>query len=110
MVAFEPGSRIRSASSGQRRSRPHPNEIDEGLGIQRIEIVEIGDVRQDRHGDAYARIALRRPVGIKCQRIFRRQEPRLGKERHQAERLPSRQLRDARHAFGETASHRRGTC
>ena len=38
--------------AGKRRSRPQPNQIDRGLGLQRIEIVEIGNVRQDRHGDA----------------------------------------------------------
>ena len=48
-----------------------------------------------------SRVGLCRPRGIERQRIFRRQQPRVGKERHQAERLPSRQLRDARHAVGE---------
>jgi len=36
-------------------------------------IVEIGDVRQDRHGDAQARIGLCQPRGIERQRVFRRQ-------------------------------------
>ena len=48
--------------AGQRAAGPHADEFDRGLGIERIEIVEIGDVRQDRHGDAYARVFLRRPA------------------------------------------------
>ena len=32
-------------------------DADVGLGAQRIEIVEIGDARQARHGDAVAAIA-----------------------------------------------------
>ena len=58
-------------------------------------------MRQDRHGDAQARVGLYWTRGIERQRIFRRQQPRVGKKRHQTERLPSRQLRDARHAFGK---------
>ena len=35
----------------ERRTRPHAHQINRGLGRERIEIVEIGDVRQDRHRD-----------------------------------------------------------
>ncbi len=59
--------------AGQRYSRPDANELDSRLGIERIEIVEIGDVRQDRHRDAQARVGLCRPRGIERQRVLRRQ-------------------------------------
>ena len=35
----------------ERRTRPHVHQIDRGLGRERIEVVEVGDVRQDRHRD-----------------------------------------------------------
>ena len=38
----------------ERRTRPHVLQINRGLGRERIEVVEVGDVRQDRHRDFYA--------------------------------------------------------
>ena len=35
----------------ERLARPHPHELDARLGVERIEIVEIGDMRQQRNGD-----------------------------------------------------------
>ena len=110
IVAFEPGSTIEIGIAGQRRARPHANEIDRGLGIERIEIVEIGDVRQDRHRDAQPRLRFCRPALLERQRILRRQQPRVRKIRHEAERPPSGQLRDALHARRQTAPHRREIC
>ena len=55
MVAFEPGRMTRSASPGSAAARLHAHEVDRGLRIERIEIVEIGDVRQDRDRDPHAR-------------------------------------------------------
>jgi hypothetical protein len=46
----------------QRAARRHQLERDAGLGAQRIEIVEIGDARQARHGDGERRLVpLRAP-------------------------------------------------
>ena len=50
--------RLRARQDHQRRvarQRPsglHHDQLDPGLGAQRVEIVEIGDARQYRHGDA----------------------------------------------------------
>src|SRR5581483_7934544 len=41
-------------SAGKRSAWRYAHELDVGPGLQRIEIVEIGDVRQDRHGNAHA--------------------------------------------------------
>src|SRR3712207_9005889 len=35
----------------QRRARRHHDEFDPGLDAQRVEIVEIGDAREKRHGN-----------------------------------------------------------
>ena len=49
--------RLRSRQDDQRRvarqrlARPDQDQLDRRLGAQRVEIVEIGDVRQQRHGD-----------------------------------------------------------
>ena len=50
-VAFEPGRTTRSASPGSGAPCADHDEADIGLGGKRIEIVEIGDMRQDRHRD-----------------------------------------------------------
>ena len=39
--------------SGQWRSRRRENERDARFRLQRIKIVEIGDIRQERHGDLH---------------------------------------------------------
>ena len=57
----------------QRRARPHRDQLDRGLGVERIEIVEVGDVRQDRHRDAHARLRLRGQRSIERERILGRQ-------------------------------------
>ena len=101
MVALEPGRITRSASPGQRLARPHPHELDAWLGVERIEIVEIGDMRQQRNGDLDARSGFDGPRSLQRQRILRRQQPRLGEEGNEAERLPAGRRRDQRHAVGE---------
>jgi len=55
----------------QFRARPHPHEIDRGLGFQRVEIVEIGDVRQHRDRDPDAPMGLRRGGAVERERVFR---------------------------------------
>ena len=80
------------------RAGTNPHEIDLRLGIERIEIVEIGDVRQDRDDDAHPRSGFRRPVLLKRQRILRWQRAGSGKVRHEAEGFPSGRLSDPLHA------------
>src|ERR1051326_1992375 len=41
----------------------HANKLDARLGLERIEIVEIGDMRQDRHRDPEAPLFLPRESG-----------------------------------------------
>ena len=63
---------------GIARQRPtglDNHQIDIGLGAQRIEIVEIGDPREARHGNANgARAAQRKPCAgaVEADRILRR--------------------------------------
>ena len=70
---FRSGQNDQIGVAGQRRTRPHANELDRGLGVERIEIVEIGDMRQDRHGDAQLCLRFRRMALLQRQRVFRRQ-------------------------------------
>ena len=51
IVVFEPGRMTRSASPGSAVPGCTRTRSTSGSASQRIEIVEIGDVRQDRHGD-----------------------------------------------------------
>ena len=76
----------------QRRAGMNADQIDIGLRLQRIEIVEIGDLRQDRHGDLQlgAFAPFRRMV--ERQRILGRQMPRVGKIRNEAQRRPAGRL------------------
>ena len=68
----------------QRPARLDHGDGDIGLGAQRIEIVEIGDARQARHGDEIgAAGALLRM--IEGERILGREARRIGKIRHRAE-------------------------
>ena len=51
MVAFDPGRMTSRASPGKGAPGGMIITADAGFGFKRIEIVEIGDVRQHRHGD-----------------------------------------------------------
>ena len=83
----------------QRRSRPQPDQIDRRLGLQRVEVVEIGDVGQDRHGDTHPRLRLDGPILFQCERILGGQQPCLREKRHEPERRPAGRLCDAGHAL-----------
>ena len=85
----------------QRIARPHPHQLDGRLGVERIEIVEIGDMRQQRNGDLDGGSGLDRPRSLQREGILRRQQPRFGQEGDEAERLPAGGRRDKRHAVGE---------
>ena len=89
MVAFEPGrmrDRHRRAAACPAARGPH----DVGFRLQRIEIVEIGDMRQDRHGDRETWRPARRCAGsIERQRILGRQTPRASEKRHEPKRRPA---------------------
>ena len=102
IVAFEPGRMTSSASPGSAVPGPHPHELDRGLGVERIEIVEIGDVRQDRHRDAHrARSALRR---VRDRAPARPRPAAAGASGKNGTRPSGSQpvaLRDRRHAVGE---------
>ena len=59
-------------------------------------------MRQERNGDLDARSVFGPGrARVERQRILRRQQPRLGKEGNEAERLPAGRRRDQRHAVGE---------
>ena len=91
IVAFEPGRMTRSASPGSAAPGRTRTSSTVGLGVERIEIVEIGDVRQDRHGDAHARVRLRwRAALLERERIFGRQQPRVGERTARGRAPPSR--------------------
>src|SRR6185437_12030737 len=78
----------------QRCARLHFDEIDRRLRIERVEIVEICDMRQQRNGNLDARIWLRWTLGRERERIFGRQQPRVGEKWNEAERLPAGRLGD----------------
>ena len=101
MVALEPGRMTRSASPGSALPGRTRTSSTRRLGVERIEIVEIGDMRQQRNGDLDARSVLDGPRSVQRQRILSRQQPRLGEEGNEAERLPAGRRRDQRHAIGE---------
>ena len=74
--------------------------IDVRLGAKRVEVVEVGDARQSRHGDSDCRARLRRFIG-EAEDIFSRQARSRGKIGHDPERGPAGALRDLRHSVIE---------
>ena len=76
---FRAGQHHEIGVAGQRRTRAHANEIDVGLGVERIEIVEISDMRQNRDCDTHPRLRLRRPALLQRERVLRRQQAGVGK-------------------------------
>src|SRR6185437_9493902 len=81
--------------------RLHAHQLDRRLGVERIEIVEIGDVRQDGDRDLDARAGLLRALSRKRKSILGGKKTRAGKKWNEAERLPSRRRSDQLHAAGE---------
>ena len=80
----------------QRLAAPDKNEPHIGLAFQGIEIIEIGDMRQQRHRNDHSPIARSvAPRERHC--VFRGQARGIGKERHEAERRPSRARFDKAH-------------
>ena len=63
MVDFEPGSNDEIADRQRRAALDH-DQLDVWLRRERIEIVEIGDMRQERHRDPDLAVAreCRRPT------------------------------------------------
>jgi len=70
------------------------DEIDIGFRLQRIEVVEIGDLRQDRHGDLELGALAPFLFVIERQSVLGRQVTRLGKIRHETQRRPAGGLND----------------
>ena len=70
----------------QRIARRHHVDGDVGLGAQGVEIVEIGDAREHRHGDADRPVG-RLVAGHQAHRVLRRQAPGVREPRHHAETL-----------------------
>ncbi len=111
IVAFEPGRIDEIGIDRKRRPVPQQHEVDGRLQPQRIEIIEIGYVRQHRHHDT-------NPAAGRCEHVFRRSietEHILGREpvgiakiRHQAERRPTGALGHEAHTVrkqGRVAPH-----
>ena len=67
-----------------------------------IEIVEIGDAPQHRHGDGHRAVGSR-PFVAETERVLRRQPRGFGKERQEAEGAPAGALADRRHGALEQA-------
>ncbi len=110
MVDLEPGRMTRSASAGSGWPRLQQRQRHAGLQRQRIEVVVIGDARQQRHGDldaaplpAVARAA------CKILRILRRQPVDVGEPRHDAECRPAGPFGDDPRCPRRTAPGRRGS-
>src|SRR4029077_18142648 len=76
-------------------------QIDCRLGLQWVEIVEIGDVGKNWDGNLDPRVWLGSRGAVQSQSAFRRKQPGIRKERHKTECLPSSGARDGRHAVCE---------
>ena len=83
---------------GQRRRGPHPHQLDRRLGIERVEVIEIGNVRQDRNGNPHARLRFFGRGSIERERIFGGKHSCVSEEGNEAERFPACCLRDLCHA------------
>src|SRR5580658_1467812 len=79
-------------------ARPDADNVNCRLGIERIEIVEIGNVRQYRDSDPDSCARLRWPVLLQRQRILGGEQVRVWEKRKQTERFPTGHLRNALHA------------
>ena len=67
---------------------------------KRVEVVEIGDARQHRHGDGHRAVGPRLLVA-EAERVFRRQPRGVGEERQEAEGAPARMRFERHHAAQE---------
>ena len=74
--------------------------VTPGSSLERIEIVEIGDARQARHGDDEAARAVR-ACFLERERIFGRQSPRVGEMRNGAEAGQPVRVAMKAHAVGK---------
>ena len=98
------------ASAGSGSPGAHEDEFDLRLGLQRIEIVEIGDARQHRHGDLQrprARRAASRSSTTESSAGSRAAAFSQGTTPKQGQPVKRVDRRDARR---RTARRRRGTC
>ena len=99
MVAFEPGRMTSAASPGSAVPGLTRTSSTDGLGLERIEIVEIGDMRQDRHRDLDAARPSWQDAPRESARASSAGRSRAsGKNGNEAERLPSRRRGDQLHA------------
>ena len=100
MVDFEPGRMTRSASRGSGAPGATKTSFDAGLDAERIEIVEIGDARQHRHGDLDAVAMLAVVPRSRSTTSSAGSRPPAAKG-HDAERRPAGAPRDRRSAIVE---------
>jgi hypothetical protein len=89
------GQDHRVGVAGQRLAGLHQDELDIGLRLQRIEVVEIRDARQARHRDlddarAVARRAQREAAAVEPGGVLGRQARGTREPRHQAEIFDAR--------------------
>ena len=104
---FRAGDDDEAHVAGNGFARPHHHEIDAGLELERIEIVEIGDPRQRETGD----LALARLARIaQAQRILGRQLAGAREPGQHAEAAPCGLCFDQLVAVVEQRRDRRGTC
>ncbi|MNX85565.1 hypothetical protein D3C86_1174090 [compost metagenome] len=79
-------------------ARPHADQFDIGFHVQGIEIIEIGNMRQDRHGNAHLRARFPFSRAGKPESILRRQLCGVGKMRQKPDGGPAGLFRNYPHA------------
>src|SRR5262252_7341107 len=67
----------------------HLYHLDGGLYTQRIKVIEIRNARKNGNSDADFRVASARRWAIETERVFGRQEIRIGKKWNKAEGRPA---------------------
>src|SRR6185312_9751363 len=73
---------------GRRLAWTNEDKLDGRLQAQGVEVVEIGDMRQHRHGDGRRPLCLRAALA-ETERVFRRKTRRVGEKRQEAEGAPA---------------------
>ena len=111
MVAFEPGRMTSVGVAGSGSPGRDDDQFDARLRRERVEIVEIGDARQQRHGDLDAAlVAAAVARASRSTRILAGSRARLAASHGTTPSTASRCARRSRRAVVEQAQDRRGTC
>ncbi len=109
MVDFRAGEDDEVGVGGEDGACAKAEEVDGGLGVERVEVVEVGDVGQDRDGDAEAAAAAGVGGAGEGEGVLGGQAGGGVDVGHEAERGPAGAGGDQRHAVGEERRGRRGS-